>query len=84
MFVQILRGSRLQVRMPEPQERNEDDRLPVRECLQVWPAVQMQGRVVVDRASRIVPSKRPVCRPGQYATPLQKERSQRCMTFLAY
>ncbi len=74
MFVQILRGSRLPVRMPERQSPTPDDRLPVRECLQVRPAVQMQGRVIVEGVSRIVPSSRPVCRSCQYATPLQSQK----------
>jgi hypothetical protein len=44
------------MRMPERQNRTEDDKLPVRRCLQVWPPVQMQGRVVVEVVSRIEPS----------------------------
>lgn len=62
------------MRMPERQNRTQDDRLPVRECLQVWPAVQVQDSVAVDGASRIVPSNRPVCRSCQYATSPQSRK----------
>jgi hypothetical protein len=62
------------MRMPERQNRTQDDRLPVRKCLQVWPAVQMQGRIDVEGVSRIVPSNRPVRRSCQYATPLRSRK----------
>jgi len=42
------------MRMPERQSPTQDDRLPVRECLQVGPTVQMQGRINVASSEESV------------------------------
>jgi hypothetical protein len=56
MFVQLLLGSGLPVRVPGPQIGTEDKRLHVHESLQVRPVVQVQDRLMAEtcRALRLV------------------------------
>lgn len=67
------------MRMPERRERAQEERLPVRECLQVRLAVQVQDRLAEQGRSRIVRGGRFAARAGTRSAP-KAERSHRCIT----
>ena len=56
MFVQIVCGGSLPMRMPEPQSGTQGDYLPMRGCLQVRPSLQLQAPVRAAIVPRIAPS----------------------------
>ena len=69
-------GSGLPVRMPKRPNRTEDDRLPVRESLQMRPVVQVQGRIDGrDHAACCVPNLASAQDSGQYAALLNQKAS---------